>query len=422
MFSLLSPLYLKLIPHIAFPCITLIKLLAVPSCTAYDSTIIRPTMSQYPNLLSPIRMGKLELPNRVVMAPMTRGRAGPTYTANKLMAEYYAQRASTGLIITEGTHISLQARGWFQAPEIYTKEHAEAWKVVTDAVHKKGGRIFCQLWHSGRCSHSNFREGMEGVEDPLSVAPSAIKRDSHSGKQGYTNAPGMVDIEKPRELSTEEVEELPNEYRNAAAMAKEAGFDGVEVHGANGYLIDEFLQTVSNKRTDKYGGSLENRFRIVDEVLKAIFEVYESDCVGLRISPNGAFNGMGSDDYRESFLYYAERLLTYDLAYLHVMIGLGFGFHGKGEPMTMADFKKVYPRLLVANVGYTPEMAEKEIAEGDTDLVSFGRPLLSNPDFVERLAKNAGMNPPADRETYYASVEHPFTSEGYTDYPTLSES
>lgn len=263
---------------------------------------------------------------------------------------------------------------------------------------------------------------MEGVEDPSAVGPSAIKRDSHSGEQGYTNAPGMVEIETPRELSTEEVEQLPNEYRNAAAMAKEAGFDGVEVHGANGYLLDEFLQNVSNKRKDKYGGSFENQFRLLDEVLKAIFEVYESDCVGLRLSPNGAFNGMGSDDYRESFLYYAERLVTHDLAYLHIMIGLGFGFHGKGDPMTMADFRKVYPGLLMANVGYTPEMAEREIAEGSTDLVSIGRPMLSNPDYVERLSKGAGMNAPADREKYYSSYEHPFTSEGYSDYPALSES
>lgn len=379
-------------------------------------------MTPYPNFLSPIRMGKLELANRVVMAPMTRGRAGPTYTANEVMAEYYSQRAGAGLIVTEGTQTSLQARGWYQAPEIYTKKHAEGWKIVTDAVHKKGGKIFCQLWHTGRASHSNFREGMEGIEDPRSVAPSEIKRESHSGKQGYTNAPGMADIETPRALSTEEVDEVPKEFRNAAAMAKEAGFDGVEVHSANGYLLDEFLQNVSNKRTDKYGGSLENRFRLLDEVLKAICEVYENDCVGVRISPNGAFNGMGSDDFRESFLYYAERLMSHNLAYLHVMIGLGFGFHGKGEAMSMKEFRKVYPGLLIANVGYTPEMAEKEIAEGNTDMVAIGRPFLSNPDYVERLSKGAGMNAPADHEKLYSSYEQEFTSEGYSDYPAMSES
>lgn len=377
----------------------------------------------YPNLLSPLRLGPLSLPNRVVMAPMTRGRASESCEATPHMVTYYAQRASAGLIISEGTQVSLAARGWFRAPEVYTPAHAASWRPVTDAVHAAGGRIFCQLWHPGRASHSNFRAGLPGydAERALPVAPSAIKRASRSGKMGFSNAPGEVDIETPRALTTAEVEALPEEFRNAAQMAKDAGFDGVELHCANGYLLDEFLQTVSNERTDQYGGSMENRFRIVDELLKGIFTVFEPNCVGVRLSPNGSFNGMGSDDYREAFTYYASRLGEMNLAYLHVMIGLGFGFHEKGEPMTMAEFRKVYPGTLMANIGYDGESAEKEIADGNADLISFGRPYISNPDLVERFAAGAELNPPADHAVFYSSYENVMTTEGYTDFKTMEQ-
>lgn len=380
--------------------------------------------TKYPHLLSPLKMGDLELPNRVVMAPMTRGRAGPSYTANELMAQYYSQRASSGLIITEGTHTSIVARGWYEAGEIYTDAHAQGWKDVTDAVHAKGGRIFCQLWHTGRASHSSFRKGMEEYPGDLSlsVAPSAVMRSSHSGKQKYTPEKGDVDIETPRALTLDEIKALPEEFRNAAQKSKDAGFDGVEVHCANGYLFDEFLQSCSNFRKDEYGGSLENRFRIVDEVLQAILTVYESSRIGLRISPNGEFNGMGSEDYRESFLYYAKRLSEYNLGYLHIMIGLGFGFHKMGEPMTMKDFREVYPGTLIANVGYDAESAEKEIADGYTDLVSFGRPYIANPDLVERFEADASLADPKGHETWYSSSEYRPESLGYTDYPVLEES
>nr|AYM26622.1 NADH oxidase [Gracilariopsis lemaneiformis] len=380
-------------------------------------------MSTYPKLLSPIDLGlDLKLANRVVMAPMTRGRATDKLKANDVMAEYYAQRASAGLIITEGTHISVLGRGWFQAPDIFTEEDAKAWKLVADRVHSHDGKIFCQLWHTGRASHSSFREGVPGYEGDmkLSVAPSAIKRGSHSGKQGFTKLPGQVDIETPRALTTEEVDALPEEYRNAAQQAKDAGFDGVEIHSANGYLLDEFLQSCSNKRTDKYGGSMENRFRLLDDVIRAVLTVFEPHQVGVRFSPNGVFNGMGSDDYRESFLYYAQRVAEYKLGYLHIMIGLGFGFHNKGEPMTMAEFRKVYPGTLMANVGYDAKSAEEEIASGNTDMVSFGRPFISNPDFVERLASGAKLNDPAPQSVYYSSVENAMAADGYTDFPTMS--
>lgn len=374
----------------------------------------------YPNLLSEVRVGKHNLRNRVMMAPMTRGRAGETFTANPLMAEYYGQRAGAGIIVTEGTQTSLQARGWFQAPDIYTPQHAEAWKATTKAVHDKGGLIFCQLWHTGRASHSSFREGMDAFDDPTAVAPSAIKRASDSGKQEYTMKPGSVEVETPRALTTEEVGQLSDEYRNAAQMAKAAGFDGVEVHCANGYLLDTFLQSCSNQRTDKYGGSFENRFRAVDEILRAIMMVYEPDQVAVRLSPNGIFNGMGSDDFRESFLYYAERLSKFGLGYLHVLIGLGFGFHEKGEAMKMEEFRKAYSGVLVANVGYDPESAEKEIADGNADLIAIGRPYLSNPDLVERLAKGVKLAEEPPKDYWFSKFENVFTTEGYTDFPTMA--
>lgn len=379
--------------------------------------------SKYPTLLSPLKMGDLELSTRVVMAPMTRGRAGPEYTANGLMAAYYAQRAGAGLIITEGTHTSIEGRGWFEAPEIFTREHAVAWKEVTDCVHEVGGLIFCQLWHSGRASHSSFRKGIPGFEGDraLSVAPSAIARKSHSGKQKYTPGGEDVDVETPRALTLEEVQELPIEFRNAAQMAKDAGFDGVEIHGANGYLLDEFLQSCSNERTDEYGGSFENRFRIVGEILEAIFTVFEPSRVGIRISPNGSYNGMGSPENREAFLYYAKRLAEYKLGYLHVMIGLGYGFHGFGEPMVMKELRQVYPGIMIANVGYTAESAEEEIADGNADLVSFGRPYISNPDLVERFRQDAELTLPKDPSTFSSSINNKPEALGYTDYLTMEE-
>lgn len=379
--------------------------------------------SKYPKLLSPLKMGDLELPTRVVMAPLTRGRAGPEYTANEMMAAYYAQRAGAGLIISEGTGTSFLGRGWFEAPEIFTQEHAAGWKVVTDSVHEAGGRIFCQLWHTGRTGHTSFRKGIPGFEGDraLSVAPSAIQRKSHSGKQMYTPAGEQVDIEVPRALSLEEIKELPLEYINAAQMAKDAGFDGVEIHSANGYLLDEFLQSCSNEREDEYGGSFENRFRLIGEVVEAVQTVFEPSCTAIRLSPNGSYNGMGSPDNREAFLYYVKRLADYNLGYLHIMIGLGFGFHGFGEPLIMKEIRDVYPGILMANVGYTAESAEKEISDGYTDLVSFGRPYIPNPDLVERFRQDAKLAEPKDPSTFYSSVNNKPGSYGYTDYLTMEE-
>lgn len=376
---------------------------------------------KYPTLLSSIKIGELELPNRVAMAPMTRSRCGPTYIANDLMKTYYKQRATAGIIITEGTHISIVGRGWYGAPDIYTDKHVEAWKPVTSAVHEAGGLIFCQLWHTGRASHSSFRKGMPEFEGDkaLSVAPSALKRRSHAGKQGNTPMPGEVDVETPRALTLEEIKGIPEEYRNAAQKAKEAGFDGVEIHSANGYLLDEFLQMLSNIRTDDYGGSAENRFRLLGEVISAVCTVFDSSRVGVRLSPNGAYNGMGDDNNREIFIDVVGRLVKYNLGYLHMVIGLGFGFHGFGEALTMKDIRKVYPGVLMANCGYDGSSAEAELASGDADLISFGRPFITNPDLVQRFATGAELAQLTDPSGLYSSVDHDMGASGYTDYPTM---
>ncbi len=356
------------------------------------------------HLLSPFDLNNLSLKNRVIMAPLTRSRAGEERIPNALMAEYYAQRAGAGLIITEGTTISKQANGWLHTPGIYTEEQTQAWKQVVDAVHAKGTPIFLQLWHTGRSSHSSFQENNQ-----LPVAPSAIKLE---GSEAHTPE-GKQPHEIPRALQTAEVSQVVEDYRQAAANAKQAGFDGVEIHGANGYIIDEFLQSKTNQRTDKYGGSLENRFRFLKEIIQSILTVWDAGRVGVRLSPNGNFNDMGSPDYRETFTYVVQQLNQYQLGYLHVLDGLGFGFHELGEPMTIAELRKIYDGTLMGNCGYDKESAEKAIASGDADLIAFGRPIISNPDLVARFANNWELNPDPEPAIWYS-----FEAEGYTDFPT----
>ncbi|MEL7008306.1 MAG: alkene reductase [Cyanobacteria bacterium J06648_1] len=355
-----------------------------------------------PQLLSPFEKG-LSLKNRVVMAPLTRGRAGEERTANSLMTEYYAQRAGAGLIISEGTAISRQGYGWTHSPGIYTPEQTTAWKQVVDAVHGRGSKIFLQLWHTGRASHSSFQP-----HNQLPIAPSAIKIE---GSEAHT-PDGKKPYETPRALETEEIPRVVEEYRLAAANAKAAGFDGVEIHSANGYLIDEFLQSKTNHRTDKYGGSIENRYRFLQEVVEAVLTVWDAASVGVRLSPNGSFNDMGSSDYRETFTYVAQQLNNYGLAYLHLLDGLDFGFHELGEPMTLAEFRKIYDGMLIGNCGYDRSKAEKAIASGDADLIAFGRAYISNPDLVARFAHNWELNPDAEIDIWYSPG-----AEGYTDFP-----
>src|SRR5713101_6889150 len=328
-------------------------------------------------LFQPFRLHDLTLPNRIVLSPMTRGRAGSARLPNRLMAEYYAQRSSAGLLITEATTISEEANGWNESPGIYTDEMTAGWKHTTNAVHEKGGVIFLQLWHTGRASHSSFHRGK------LAVAPSAIKINEpeiHTpiGKQPH---------EIPRALETSEIPRVVDDYRRAALRAKEAGFDGVELHAANGYLIDEFLQSKTNRRTDEYGGSVENRYRFLKEVIEAV-------------------------------TFVAGQLDRFGLAYLHVVDGLAFGYHNLGEPMTLAEFRKVFHGPLVGNCGYTKETAEQAIAEGHADLISFGRPFISNPDLVERFRNGWPLAEPAPVSDWSSPTE----AKGYTDFPAYAQS
>jgi N-ethylmaleimide reductase len=356
-----------------------------------------------PSLLSPFELQGLQLQNRIAMAPMTRARAGVERVANALMAEYYVQRASAGLVITEGVTISEQANGWVQSPGIYTQEMQDAWRTVVETIHQAGGTVFLQLWHCGRASHSSFHGGQ------LAVAPSPI-----AINEDYVHTPtGKQPHETPRAFDTGEIAGVVDQYLRAAQAARNAGFDGVEVHSANGYLLDEFLQSKSNRRTDDYGGSVEKRYRLLHEVVTVVCEVWPSDRVAVRLSPNGVFNDMGSPEFREQFTYVAQQLNQFGLAYLHVLDGLTFGSHGLGEPMTLADFRAVFSGPIMGNCGYTQETAEQAIATGDADMISFGRPFISNPDLVRRFAEGIELNPEAELSTWYS----PTGSEGYTDFP-----
>lgn len=358
-------------------------------------------MSQ--SLLSPIDLHGLPLSNRVAMAPMTRARAGESRLPNALMAEYYAQRASAGLIISEGVTISEEANGWNQSPGIYTDPMTAAWKPIVDGVHARNGKIFLQLWHCGRASHSTFR-----ADRSLPVAPSAIKL---NGEYIHTPA-GKQTYETPRALETSEIARVVEDYRRAGERAQEAGFDGVEIHGANGYLVDEFLQTKTNQRTDAYGGSLDNRFRLLREIVESLATVWTPSRIAVRLSPNGVYNDMGSPDYRETFLHAARELNRYGLAYLHVCDGLAFGFHQLGEPMTLAEFRPLFTGPLMGNCGYDQASAEAAITCRDADLISFGRPFISNPDLVERFQNGWPLNPPAEMAVFYS-----FDAKGYADFP-----
>ncbi len=354
-------------------------------------------------LLTPFAMGDLFLKNRVILAPLTRARAGETRIPNDLMAEYYSQRAGAGLIITEATAISLQGYGWHNAPGIYNDEQTAAWKNVVDRVKTP---MVLQLWHTGRASHSSYQ-----IEGKLPIAPSAIKIE---GMEAHTPK-GKQPYETPRALETSEIPGIVEDYRQAAERAKKAGFAGVEIHSANGYLIDQFLQTKTNHRSDRYGGSLANRYRFLQEIVEAVLTVFPAGRVGVRLSPNGVFNDMGSPDYRETFLYVAQQLNGYNLSYLHLLDGLGFGFHSLGEQMTLEEFRPVFNGALIGNCGYTQETAEIAIAEGKADAIAFGRDFISNPDLVKRFANGWELNPPADMSVWYSSGK-----EGYTDFPTYT--
>jgi N-ethylmaleimide reductase len=364
------------------------------------------TTSLSPRLLSPFDIRGLALRNRVVMAPLTRARAGSDRVPNDLMTKYYLQRSTAGLIISEATSISEQGLGWVDSPGIYTDAQEAGWTKLMSAMHARGTPVFLQMWHCGRASHSSFHGGQPAV------SASAIKINGDSihtplGKQPY---------ETPRALETAEIGGVVGDYRHAAQRAKDAGFDGVEIHAANGYLLNQFLDSKTNHRTDGYGGNVENRFRILKEVVEAVLPVWPANRVAVRLSPIGVFNDMGAPDFRETYLFVAHQLNAYGLAYLHVMDGLAFGFHEQGKPMTLSEFRAVYSGPIMGNCGYTQDTAEEAITSGAADLIAFGRPFISTPDLVERFANGWELNPPADMTVWSAP-----TSQGYTDFPLYAQ-
>ena len=353
------------------------------------------------DLFSPFALGDLALPNRVVMAPMTRNRAGPGNVPGALAAEYYTQRAGAGLIVTEATQVSPQGVGYPGTPGIHSDAQVAGWREVTDAVHRAGGRIFLQLWHVGRISHPSLQP-----DGALPVAPSAIA----AAGEAFT-ACGPQPFVVPRALETSEIPGIVAQFEAGAGRARAAGFDGVEIHGANGYLIDQFLRDGTNRRTDRYGGSLANRARFLLEVTEAVAGVWGARRVGVRLSPRGDFNSMHDSDPRATFGHAALALSTFGLAYLHIVEPVGS--LPEGTAALAPDLKEAFGGPLMLNGGYTRPLAEAALARGEADLVSFGSSFLANPDLPLRLARNAPLNPP-DPATFYGGDQR-----GYTDYPTL---
>jgi len=364
-------------------------------------------MNKKAPLLTPFKIGKYTLKNRVVMAPLTRRRATDNLVPVDIMRTYYEQRASAGLIISEATNISPQALGYMNSPGIFTPEQIEAWKPITKAVHQKGGVIFLQLWHVGRVSHPLLQP-----KKVLPVSASAI------AVEGKINTPeGHQQMVAPRALELNEIPAVVNDYKTASLNAIEAGFDGVEIHGANGYLPNQFLLDGSNKRTDEYGGSIQNRSRFMLEIVEACCKAIGSERVGIRLSPSGANQGMFDTNVVAVYEYLIKKLNHFELAFLHLMEP-----YAPLEPAekfvhylkeVTPHFRKIFNGPLITNVGFDFESGNRSIQNGDADMVAFGKLFISNPDLVERFAKNAPLNP-WDTETFYYGGE-----KGYIDYPFL---
>jgi len=354
------------------------------------------------DLFSPLQLGEYELPNRIFMAPMTRNRA-PDTVPNALMAEYYRQRATGGLLITEGSQVSQQAVGYPATPGIYSDEQVEGWKQVTRAVHDAGGHIFLQLWHCGRISHPDFHGG-----EPA-VSASAIR------PEGKTFTPeGLKPFETPRELMLSEIADVVRDFAKGAANAIAAGFDGVEIHGANGYLLDQFLRDGCNRRSDGYGGSIEKRARLMLEVTAAVCDAAGANRVGIHLSPLQPFNDMKDSDPEATFGYLVDRLNDFGLAYLHIT-EMGIDAPGAAGPaFDLGKLRTLWKGLYITNYSYDKARGNAAIASGEADAVTFGQLFLANPDLVARFRSDTGLNSP-DTATYYGGDEH-----GYTDYPAMA--
>jgi N-ethylmaleimide reductase len=361
-------------------------------------------MSTSSKLLEPYKLGPITLPNRLVMAPLTRNRAVAGMVPSPLAVEYYGQRASAGLLITEASQISQQGQGYQDTPGIYSKEQVAGWRKVTERVHGRGGRIFIQIWHVGRISHTTLQPN-----GGAPVGPSAIRA------KGKTFVGGtFTDISEPRALALEEIPGIVDDFRRATVNAIEAGFDGVEIHGANGYLLDQFAKDGANKRTDAYGGSIENRARLMLEVTKAVASEAGPERTGIRISPVTPSNDISDSDPQPLFEHIVDHLNALKLVYIHVIEG------ATGGPRDVAPFdyrslRKRFNGAYIANNGYDFALANKVLAANEADLIAFGKLFIANPDLVERLKRGAPLNAP-DKATFYGG-----DAKGYTDYPTLSE-
>ncbi|MDD2705294.1 MAG: alkene reductase [Acidocella sp.] len=348
-----------------------------------------------PSLFDPLKIGDLTLPNRIIMAPLTRSRAGASRIPNALMAEYYAQRASAGLIISEATSVTPMGVGYAETPGLWSDEQVQGWKLITSAVHKKGGRIFAQLWHVGRISAPMFLNG------ELPVSASAIQPKGH-----VSLVRPLQDYVTPRALETSELPGVVEAYRKAAMNAQMAGFDGVEVHGANGYLLDQFLQDSTNKRTDEYGGPIQNRARLLMEVTDGVASVFGPEYVGVHLAPRMDTHDMGDSDRLGTFSYVARELGERGIAFICAR-------EHKAEDWIGPKLKKAFGGVYIANEGFTKESAQAALDAGEADAVAWGKTFIANPDLVERFAKDAPLNA-WDADTLYAGGVH-----GYTDYPTL---
>jgi N-ethylmaleimide reductase len=361
------------------------------------------------NLFTPLTLGAVDVPNRVFMAPLTRMRATPPGDVpNDLMREYYTQRASAGLVIAEGSQVSPQGKGYMDTPGIHSDEQVAGWRRVTDSVHEAGGRIALQLWHTGRVSHESLHDG----RPPVSA--SALPYRNRTTVRGEDGSPTRVSCPTPRALETDEIPALVEDYRRATVNAREAGFDLVEIHGAHGYLLHQFMSEESNHRTDAYGGSVENRARLALEVLDAVIGAWDAAHVGIRISPLGTFNGLDDSAGQPMGLHLAAEFARRDLAFLHLSEP-----DWAGGPQLDDDFRKAlreaFPGVIVGAGNYTVEKAERLIEAGFVDAAAFGRPFIANPDLPARLAAGAELNEP-DLATFYGG-----DARGYTDYPALDD-
>jgi N-ethylmaleimide reductase len=357
-------------------------------------------------LFKPLQLGSMTLPNRIAMAPLTRSRAdAKTLAPRQMNADYYAQRASAGLIVAEATQIMPEGQGYAWTPGIYSEAQIEGWRLVTDAVHAKGGHIVLQLWHVGRISHRDLQPGGK-----LPVAPSAVRPDG----QAFTET-GFKPLETPRALELEEIPAIVAQYGKAARNAIDAGFDGVEVHGANGYLLDQFMRDKTNLRTDAYGGSIENRSRFLLEATEAAARAIGRERVGVRLSPVSPANDCADSNPEPLFTYAVEKLSEMGIAFLHVIEGATQGPREPDGAFDLAVLRRAFKGVYIGNNGYDPALAAARVASGEIDMAAFGRPFIANPDLVERIRIGAPLAQP-DKSTFYGGDER-----GYLDYPTLAE-